>query len=89
MSTDGFVIEADTVSWWMHQYESLPKYEVPGTEAIMLLPPCELAPLPPVSFPLKAGRPAVARMKKAIESTNIYKKRKLANFNAKPQENNP
>ena len=85
MSTDGFVIEADTVFWWMHQYEPLPKYEVPGTEAIMLLPPCELTPLPPVSFPLKAGRPTVARMKKAIESTNRYKKRKLANFNAKPQ----
>ena len=32
------------------QYEDLPSYNIPGNEAIQMLPPDGLAPLPPVTY---------------------------------------
>ena len=43
-------------------------------EAIQMLPPDELAPLPPVTYPQKPGRPTIARMKSALEKSRKFKK---------------
>ena len=59
---------------WKLQYEDLPSYNIPGNEAIQMLPPDELAPLPPVTYPQKPGRPTIARMKSALEKSRKFKK---------------
>ena len=57
------------------QYEDLPSYNIPGNEAIQMLPPDGLAPLPPVTYyPRKLGRPTIARMKSALEKGRKIKK---------------
>ena len=59
---------------WKLQYEDLPTYNIPGNEAIRLLPPDDLAPLPPVTYPQKSGLPTIARIKGALEKNRKFKK---------------
>ena len=45
-----FLDDHDTMATWKLQYEDLPTYNIPGNEAIRLLTPDDLAPLPPVTY---------------------------------------
>ena len=54
------------------QFEDLPTYNTPGNEAIQLLPHDELVPLPPVTYPQKPGRPAIVRIKGALEKSRKF-----------------
>lgn len=69
-----FLDDHDTMVTWKLQYEDLPTYNIPGNEAIRLLPPDDLAPLPPVTYPQKPGRPTIARIKGALEKSRKFKK---------------
>lgn len=68
-----FLDDHDTMVTWKLQYEDLPAYNIPGNEAIQLLPPDELAPLPPVTYSQKPGRPTIARIKGALEKSRKFK----------------
>jgi hypothetical protein len=71
-----FLDDHDTVKTWKQQYVGLPAFKIPGSEDILLLPDDGLAPLPPVTYPQKAGRPSMARIKSAGEQYRKYKKPK-------------
>ena len=69
-----FLDDHDTMVTWKLQYEDLPTYNISGNEAIRLLPPDDLAPLPPVTYPQKPGRPTIARIKGGLEKNRKFKK---------------
>ena len=71
-----FLDDHDTMVTWKLQYEDLPTDNIPGNEAIRLLPPVDLAPLLPVTYPQKPVRPAIARIKGAFEKTASSKRRR-------------
>ena len=74
MPLGGFLDEHGTVDTWKEQYMGLLEYEIPGKEVANLLPSDGLAPLPPVTYPLKPGRPAKARTRSAAEANKSLKK---------------
>ena len=71
-----FLDDHDTMVTCKLQYEDLPTDSIPGNEAIRLLPPVDLAPLLPVTYPQKPVRPAIARIKGAFEKTASSKRRR-------------
>ena len=75
---DAFLDPTDKVEHWKDQYKDLPAFKVPGNELIKMLPPDGLSPLPPVTYPLKAGRPSNARVKGATEQIRKYKRKATA-----------
>ena len=75
-----FLDDHDTMVTWKLQYEDLPTYNISGNEAIRLLPPDDLAPLPPVTYPQKPGRPAIARIKSGLEKKHKFRKSSPGGF---------
>ena len=75
MPVDGFLDEHDTANTWKEKYIGLPEYKIPGNEVVHLLPSDGLAPLPPVTYPLKPGRPTKARIRSAAEANKGLKKK--------------
>ena len=69
--------DSGTVKCWKGQYEGLPAsaFKIPGNELIKTLTSDGLSPLPPVTYPLKPGRPTKARVKGAAEQIRKYKRR--------------
>ena len=75
MAVGDFLDEHDTVDTWKEQYMGLPEYKIPGNEVVHLLPSDGLAPLPPVTYPLKPGRPTKARIRSAAEANKGLRKK--------------
>ena len=75
MPVDGLLDEHDTANTWKEKYMGLPEYKIPGNEVVHLLPSDGLAPLPPVTYPLKPGRPTKARIRSAAEANKGLKKK--------------
>ena len=85
MAVDGFLDEHDTVDTWKEQYMDLPDYKIPGNEVVHLLPSDGHAPLPPVTYPQKPGRPTKARIRSAAEANKSLKKKSKYNKEAQAE----